>query len=281
MQTTDRESTKNVETPNTTASPLPPKTEASPGSAAPGSAPGTATPPGGTPPGGTPPGEPRGEKAPREAKAMAKLKTVSGKVGNWLKTTSRKTGGWLKTASRKTGGWLKAAAPKKDGEAASTKTSGARKALSKRWDAIRPKLKLAFVDYPKRVYSRYQKKVPSKKTRQVIAGGAILVVAIASYFLWPGSDGALAPRPGMEFCEFLARPAAKLYIDEDLVTAQTPPIYRTELTLGKHTIRFVSPDEKTHEKEIDVVAGKRIRWFMSFVENRLYERAWTVKEEAK
>ncbi len=212
---------------------------------------------------------------------MAKLKTVSGKVGNWLKTASGKTGGWLKTASRKSGGWLKAAAPKKDGEAASTRTSGAMKALSKRWGVVRPKLKLAFVDYPKRVYARYQKKVPSKKTRQAIAGGAILVVAIAGYFLWSGSDGALVPRPGTEFCEFLARPAAKLFIDEDLATAETPPIYGAELTLGKHVIRFVSPDEKTHETEIDVVAGKQNLWFMNFVENRLYERAWPAKEEAK
>ena len=171
MQTTDRESTKNVETPNTTASPLAPKTEASPGSAAPGSAPGTATPPGATPPGATPPGEPRGEKAPREAKAMAKLKTVSGKVGDWLKTASRKTGGWLKTASRKTGGWLKAAAPKKDGAAASTRTSGAMKALSKRWGVVRPKLKLAFVDYPKRVYARSGRSRPPHRLEARLACG--------------------------------------------------------------------------------------------------------------
>ena len=72
----------------------------------------------------------------------------------------------------------------------------------------------------------------------------------------------------MEYCEFNARPAAKLFIDGELVAAEIPPAKGVELDVGKHTIRFVSPDGKTRETEIDVVAGKPTQWGMNFIKNR-------------
>jgi len=102
--------------------------------------------------------------------------------------------------------------------------------------------------------------------------GAVVVLAVLISLFWPGWSGKPAAKPGMEFCEFLARPAAKLYIDGKLVAKEVPPIHSTQLKVGEHTIRFVSPSNKEHKTTIKVAKGRQVQWFMNFVEGRIYER---------
>ena len=73
-------------------------------------------------------------------------------------------------------------------------------------------------------------------------------------------------------CEFLARPAARLFIDGKLASEEVPPIYRTELEIGEHIIRFVSPANRTKELRIDVVKNLPTRWLMNWVEHHVDER---------
>lgn len=82
-----------------------------------------------------------------------------------------------------------------------------------------------------------------------------------------------ASAPVTEVCEFLARPATRLYIDGQLVSAEIPPIYRTELAVGGHTVHFVSATNRTHELRVHVVAGSPSRWFMNWIENRVDRRS--------
>ena len=82
-------------------------------------------------------------------------------------------------------------------------------------------------------------------------------------------------------CEFLARPAARLFIDGKLASEEVPPIYRTQLELGEHTIRFVSPGNRTNEIRINVVKHLPTQWFMNFFEGRVDERPLSSEKEAK
>ena len=133
-------------------------------------------------------------------------------------------------------------------------------------------------DYPKLGYRRYLA-IESKSARRGIPGGAAaLLIAVLAVWLWPWS-GALAT--GFEFSEFLARPAAKLYIDGELATSEIPPIHRTQLSHGEHTIRFVSPENQEHEMTIHVAAGQPTRWVMNFVENRMSTSSLNTEEESK
>jgi hypothetical protein len=68
--------------------------------------------------------------------------------------------------------------------------------------------------------------------------------------------------PDEEVCEFLARPEATLYIDGELVSDRTPPLYRTALAVGEHEVRFVAPDGTAGERTIRVRKGRRRRWVM-------------------
>ncbi len=141
---------------------------------------------------------------------------------------------------------------------------------------------------------------------------ALLVTGVGVFFIWPeleqeiwskprkevrselGSDVRSKPEEEVqskperevqseqekEVCEFLARPAAKLFIDGKLASEEVPPIYRTQLELGEHTIRFVSPENRTNEKRIDVVKGLPTRWFMNWAEGRVDERRLNPEKEA-
>ncbi len=97
---------------------------------------------------------------------------------------------------------------------------------------------------------------------------------------WAAARAALAAPPlPTEICEFLARPAARLYIDGKLVSKEIPPIFRTELAIGEHTVRFVSVTNRTRELRIQVVEGSPTRWVMNWVENRVGQRSLDRHEE--
>ena len=180
--------------------------------------------------------------------------------------------------------------------------------------------KAALWTVPRYAYQRYRR-ISSRKVRHSIALSALLVTGVGVFFIWPepeqetwseperdvrseprkkarsepGSDVRSEPEkevqseperevqsePGKEVCEFLARPAAKLFIDGKLASEEVPPIYRTQLELGEHTIRFVSPGNRTHEIRIDVVKALPTQWFMNFVEGRVDERPLSSEKEAK
>lgn len=142
---------------------------------------------------------------------------------------------------------------------------------------------------------------------------ALVVTGVGVFFIWPepeqeiwskpreevrselGSDVRSEPEEEVEseperaveseqekeVCEFLARPVAKLFIDGKLASEEVPPIYRTQLELGEHTIRFVSPENRTNEMRIDVVKDLPTRWFMNWAEGRVDERRMNPEKEAK
>ena len=116
---------------------------------------------------------------------------------------------------------------------------------------------------PKSAYARYQR-IRSVAVRRAIDSAALLAIVASVLFVYRVVENT-------ERCEFLARPAAKLFIDDVLVADEVPPIYRTRLATGPHTLRFVSPRNRTHEVEIEVVKGRQIRWVMNFVRGRLDE----------
>ena len=130
--------------------------------------------------------------------------------------------------------------------------------------------KLALWKLPKIAYRRYRG-IRSTKVRRAVALAALLVIGVAVFFVWS------SPTKGLwwnkEMCEFLARPAAKLYIDGELASEEVPPIYRTQLEPGKHAIRFVSPEDRSHEVSIEVIKGQPTQWFMNFVEDQIYQRS--------
>jgi hypothetical protein len=198
------------------------------------------------------------------------VKAVWAKAVAWLASLSRKSGSAARAAAKLASKWWGAArsrlGPLGKATAAFCKKHG----------------RVAFVELPRRLRERFRKLVPSRKTRLAVASGsAAAVLAVATFLLWPESEPALAKQPGKEYCEFLARPAARLYIDGKLVAEEIPPIHRVQLDVGKHHIRFVSPDSRAHETEIEVVDGKPVRWLMNFVDNRLSRGAATAEEARK
>ncbi len=148
---------------------------------------------------------------------------------------------------------------------------------------------------PKYAYQRYRR-ISSRKMRLSIAISTLLVTGVGAFFIWPeleqmnfsewkrdvqsepGGDVRSEPaleaqsEPRTEVCEFLARPAARLFIDGKLASEEVPPIYRTELEIGEHIIRFVSPTNRTKELRIDVVKNLPTRWLMNWVEDHVDER---------
>ena len=120
-----------------------------------------------------------------------------------------------------------------------------------------------FWNLPKAAYARYQR-IRSVAVRHAIDSVALLGIVASVLFVYRVVENT-------ERCEFLARPAAKLFIDDVLVSGEIPPIYRTRLGTGPHTLRFVSPRNRTHEVRIEVVKGRPIRWVMNFVKGRMDE----------
>ncbi len=165
---------------------------------------------------------------------------------------------------------------------------------------------------PKYAYQRYRR-ISSRKMRLSIAISALLVTGVGAFFIWPEleqmnfsewkrdvrsepggdvrsdpggdvrSDPALEAQsePRTEVCEFLARPAARLFIDGKLASEEVPPIYRTELEIGEHIIRFVSTANRTNEIRIDVVEDLPTRWFMNWVEDQVDERPLQSDEDVE
>jgi hypothetical protein len=78
--------------------------------------------------------------------------------------------------------------------------------------------------------------------------------------------------PGTEICEFLARPAAKLFIDGKQVAEEIPPVYRLPLPTGRHAVRFEGPGGVAHEMTINVVAGNPRQWFVNLVDGKVRVR---------
>ena len=76
-----------------------------------------------------------------------------------------------------------------------------------------------------------------------------------------------------ETCEFLASPAARLYVDGELASGEVPPLYRTALPVGEHTVRFVSPSGLSREITIQVAKGRPEQWFMDFADGEVHRRA--------
>lgn len=123
-----------------------------------------------------------------------------------------------------------------------------------------------------------------RRRRLVVIGGAVALAGLtAGAFvrypaLWKrhfggASVGANAvPGAEEEICEFLARPAARLYIDGELVAEEIPPLHRTALSVGEHTVRFVSPSGATREITIRVAKRRPKQWFMNFVDGRVHGR---------
>ncbi len=167
------------------------------------------------------------------------------------------------------GGWLK-----KSGQAASKWSGTARTRIKDASAKASPHVKkygnLIFREYPARAWRRYRD-IPSVQARRAIALAAVLLVLIlAAFLLWPGGDG--RTQSGKVLCEFLARPAAELHINDQLARAEIPPIYRVELEPGEYKIVFVSPDKREHQAQLEVVEGKPVHWFMDFVEGRMNVR---------
>ncbi len=123
--------------------------------------------------------------------------------------------------------------------------------------------------------------IKSKRLRRATALGAVLLIGVGAFFLWPALEKQLSADSSRETCEFLARPAAKLYVDGELVSQEVPPIYRTRLEAGRHAVRFVSPKNRSHEASIVVVKGKPTQWFMNFINDTLDERPLISEKEEK
>ncbi len=123
--------------------------------------------------------------------------------------------------------------------------------------------------------------IKSKRLRRATALGAVLLIGVGAFFLWPALEKQLSADSSRETCEFLARPAAKLYVDGELVSQEVPPIYRTRLEAGRHAVRFVSPKNRSHEASIVVVKGKPTQWFMNFINDKLDERSLIPEREKK
>ena len=129
----------------------------------------------------------------------------------------------------------------------------------------------------------YAKLPPPRRSLVKIGGGVILVMLSAASLTWyvvlstPAMSGPNVPSANPdaeeEVCEFFGRPAFSLYIDGRLVSKEIPPLYRTVLSVGEHTVRFVSPSGTTRETTIRVLKGRPTQWFMSFVDGRLHRRA--------
>jgi hypothetical protein len=115
--------------------------------------------------------------------------------------------------------------------------------------------------------------IRSTRVRRAVALGVGILIGAGAFFVWPAADREVAADPAQETCEFLARPAARLYIDEALVSKEVPPIHRTRLAAGEHTVRFISPDNRAHQARILVVRGRPTQWFMNFVTGELAERS--------
>ncbi len=96
------------------------------------------------------------------------------------------------------------------------------------------------------------------------AGGWVYLGGPAEFLraAWLPWNPAGLPGPNEETCEFLARPAAKLYIDGEFVAGEIPPRYRTALAVGRHEIEFVDSDGQRHRKTIRVVKGRPMRWYL-------------------
>ena len=139
---------------------------------------------------------------------------------------------------------------------------------------------LAVCKAPGRTYAAYRA-IKSTKVRRSVALGVGLLVGIGAFFVWPGAGQDVSADPRKESCEFLARPAARLYIDGKLASKEVPPIHRVRLDVGRHTVRFVSPENRTHKASFVVVRGKPTQWFMNFIDNKLDERSLISEREEK
>jgi len=136
------------------------------------------------------------------------------------------------------------------------------------------KTPLALLSWPRSLLMGISRRLGgfrSNKVKGAILICAILVSAFLAYLFWLGPKMQAWSEPGKEFCEFLARPAAELYIDGQLASKEVPPIYSTQLGVGEHDVRFVSPDNKEHSTTINVEKGRRVQWFMNFVEGQIYQ----------
>ncbi len=138
------------------------------------------------------------------------------------------------------------------------------------------------------VVGRSYRKLPPGRRRWVLAGGAVILVALsAALYAWyqvlstplPGGSevSAVSPTAEEEVCEFLARPAARLYIDGEAVVEEIPPLYRAALSVGEHTVRFVSPSGVTRKVTIRVAKGYPRQWFMNFVDGKVHRREAVLK----
>lgn len=134
---------------------------------------------------------------------------------------------------------------------------------------------------PARAVWKSYRGISSTRVRRAVALGAGILVGAGAFFMWPAAEREVAADPGQETCEFLARPAAKLYIDGALASQEVPPIHRTRLELGEHTVRFVSPENRMHQATIVVVRGRPMQWFMNFVTGELAERSLISEREEK
>ncbi len=133
---------------------------------------------------------------------------------------------------------------------------------------------------PRHAYRTFRG-IKSRKLRRAVALGVVLLIGVGAFFLWPALEPQLAADTRRESCEFLARPAARLYIDGKLMSQEIPPIYRTRLEAGRHAVRFVSPKNRSHEASIVVVKGKPTQWFMNFINDELDERSLISEREEK
>ena len=140
--------------------------------------------------------------------------------------------------------------------------------------------KLTVWKIPCYAYRNYRG-IKSKKLRRATALGAVLLIGVGAFFLWPALEQGISADTGKEACEFLARPAARLYVDGKLESQEVPPIFRIRLATGRHTVRFVSPENRSHEASIVVVRGKPTQWFMNFINDTLDERSLISKRENK
>lgn len=148
------------------------------------------------------------------------------------------------------------------------------------WTALR----FLLWSIPSRIYHAFRR-IKSNKLRRAAALGAGLLIGIGVFFLWPvakesvsavgptrNGAGTESPSTNQVMCEFFARPAAKLFIDGEIASPEVPPIFRTPLEVGEHSIRFVSPDGRSREETIEVRKGEPTQWFMNFINDSLDER---------
>ena len=140
--------------------------------------------------------------------------------------------------------------------------------------------KLTVWKIPSHAYGTYRG-IKSRKVRRGVALGGVLLIGVGAFFLWPAPGQEVSADSGQETCEFLARPAARLYIDGKLASQELPPIHRTRLDVGRHSVRFVSPKNRSHEASIVVVRGKPTQWFMNFINDTLDMRSLISEKEEK